>query len=116
MTKARPALAAAFALTIIGGGITASGVAQASKPAPTTLAPVDRPVTTPKPAVPRTKNAALPTTTAARPRNITVPSASPRTKNAALPTPTTRPATVTTPVPSLPRTKNTTPTSNSLKS
>jgi hypothetical protein len=107
MSKRRPVLAAAITLALLGGGLVAAGAAQAHRASPskpTTVA-------TPKP---RTKNAALPTTT--KPKTVTTPVPQlPRTKNAALP-PTTAPKTVTTPKPALPRTGTTrVPTSNTLK-
>ena len=73
MTKSRTVLAATFALMLLGGGIAATGTAQAHRAVP------------------------------AKPTGV--PSLPPRTKNAALPT-TTTPMTVTTPKPQLPRTKN----------
>jgi hypothetical protein len=83
MSNRRPVLAAAFALALLSGGLVAAGAAQAHQASPSRPSPP--------------------------------PSAKPRTKNAALPT-TTKPKTVTTPVPTIkPRAKNTTPTSNTLK-
>ena len=102
MTKRRPILAAAFALTVLAGGVAASGAAQAGRVAPSK--PTGAP-SIPPPVTSRTKNAALPTTTTIKPR----------TKNAALPT-TAVPRPVTTPVPSLPRTATTkVPTSNTIR-
>ena len=100
MTKRRPILAAAFALTTLAGGVAvASAVGAQRLPAmplqSTTTKP--RTVTTPMPTLNtiRTKNAALPATTTTRPRTVTTPMPTintlMRTKNAALPTTTVAP-------------------------
>ena len=124
MTKRRPIIAAAFALSTLAGGVVAGSVGAQRVPSmPLRSTTTKVPTTTPKcyggsNCTPRTKNAALPTTTApktttTKPRTVTTPMPTLntlRTKNAALPaTTTTRPRTVTTPVPTvntLMRTKN----------
>lgn len=74
MTKSRTVLAATFALALLAGGIAATGAAQAHRAAPA------KPTTQPS-MKPRTKNAALPTTT--KPNTVTtpVPPVKPRVKN-----------------------------------
>ena len=129
MTKRRPLLAAAFALTVLGGGIAASSVAQAQhsptgtiprtstteKPTPNTLQSVcnngDSGVaggkcTTYSTVQTRTKNAALPSQTAmptptviALPTNTATKPTSPRTKNGTIATTTAVPKPVTSPAP-----------------
>ncbi len=77
MTSRRPVLAAAFALALLSGGLAAAGAAQAHQASPSRPSP-------PPSAKPRTKNAALPTTTT-KPKTVTtpVPTIKPRVKNAA---------------------------------
>lgn len=106
MTNRRPIIAAMFALTAIAGGVVAAGSAGAQNlemPIRSTTTKV--PTTTPKcyggpNCTPRTKNAALPTTTAAKKATATtvkkatkptVTTKPKRTKNAALPTTTVAP-------------------------
>jgi hypothetical protein len=74
MTSRRPVLAAAFALALLSGGLAAAGAAQAHHASPSRPSP-------PPSAKPRTKNAALPTTT--KPKTVTtpVPTIKPRVKN-----------------------------------
>mgnify|MGYP003345943485 CR=1 FL=1 len=118
MTKGRTVLAATFALTVLGGGIAASGVAQAQhspsgtvprtstteKPTPNTLQSVclngqsgvaGGQCTTYSTVATRTKNAALPVTTATltmpRPTTTTT-TIKPRVKNG-IPRATVTPAT-----------------------
>lgn len=89
MTKRRPIIAAAIALATLGTGLAATG-AQARRDAPSK--PTTMPSPAPSVAKPRTKNAALPTTTT-RPKTVTTPMPviKPRTKNAALPATTVAP-------------------------
>ncbi len=84
MTRRRPVLAAAFALALLSGGLVAAGAAQAHSASPSK-------VSTPPSAKPRTKNAALPTTT--KPKTVTtpVPTIKPRVKNAAPKAPSATP-------------------------
>ena len=110
MTKRRPIIAAAFALSTLAGGVVAASSVGAqrvdSMVARSTTTKV--PTTTPKcyggpNCTPRTKNAALPTTVApktstTKPRTVTTPMPTlntmntvTRTKNAALPTTTVAP-------------------------
>jgi hypothetical protein len=86
MSNRRPVLAAAFALALLSGGLVAAGAAQAHQASPSRPSP-------PPSAKPRTKNAALPTTT--KPKTVTtpVPPIKPRTKNAALSNTTLAPTT-----------------------
>ncbi|MFM7094175.1 MAG: hypothetical protein ACKOYL_06425 [Actinomycetota bacterium] len=111
MTKRRPIIAAAIALTAVAGAAFATGSAGAEtynmpRRSTTTKAPSTIPMCYGgSNCTPRTKNAALPTTT--KPKTVTtpMPPIKPRTKNAALPTTvapktaTTKPRTVTTPLP-----------------
>lgn len=120
MTNRRPIIAALFALTAVAGGIAATGSAGAQniempRRSTTTKAPSTVPMCYGgSNCTPRTKNAALPTTTAAKKATattvkkkttkptVTATTKPKRTKNAALPPTTTRPKTVTTPMPKLP--------------
>ena len=99
MTKRRPIIAAAVALTAVAGGLVATGSAGAEtyngvRRSTTTKAPNTIPICYAGPNCQRTKNAALPQTT--QPRTVTTPKPTikPRTKNKALPTTTKPPSTL----------------------
>ena len=105
MTNRRTVIAAVATLASITFGLAATGAdaRSAIKPRITTSIPTVNtvPICYSGPNCQRTKNAALPQTTAPKTVSTPVPTIKPRTKNAALPPTTTRPRTVTTPMPPL---------------
>ena len=101
MTKLRPVVAAAVALTAVAGAVFATGSAGAEtynlpRRSTTTKAPNTIPICYSGTNCQRTKNAALPATTTTKPKTVTtpMPTIKPRTKNRALPTTTKPPSTL----------------------